>query len=339
MAKMRKKRGKANCCLRPVLPLKILPYIYVVVKFHSLLIVFLVALSDTGFSQWSRIQLPGNTNIKKIVFTTESSGYAISDYGVLHSTDGGRTWDLLRLGMSAYIIDMAVLNDSVIWVAGGDFPNGFVARTRNGGKNWSIQRTPLKQICAIHLIDSTSGWAVGNDNSGHSIYHTVDGGISWSSQRDGDDYVRSVYFNSPTHGWVAGDNGQLYTTTDAGVHWIERDPKVVFHFHAINAVNDTTAYAVGAYQYGGCYRTTDGGLHWQEQDLPSLAHLQAVQFTSSLNGWIAGDRGTILHTTDGGKHWCQETTDTREDLSIIFCTETGLGFAAGKHGMLLKRVQ
>ena len=39
-----------------------------------------------------------------------------------------------------------------------------------------------------------------------------------------------------------------------------------------------------------------------------------VYFLDEKNGWIIGDKGTIIHTTDGGKNW--ETQNSRTDVRL-----------------------
>ncbi|MCW9094671.1 MAG: T9SS type A sorting domain-containing protein, partial [Ignavibacteriaceae bacterium] len=53
--------------------------------------------------------------------------------------------------------------------------------------------------------------------------------------------------------------------------------------------------------FGLILRTRDGGLTWQEQFSQVEANsLYSVCFVDTLNGWIVGEGGTIIHTTDGG---------------------------------------
>ena len=35
-----------------------------------------------------------------------------------------------------------------------------------------------------------------------------------------------------------------------------------------------------------------------------------VYFLDAKNGWIIGDKGTIIHTTDGGKNWEPQNSST-----------------------------
>jgi photosystem II stability/assembly factor-like uncharacterized protein len=65
-------------------------------------------------------------------------------------------------------------------------------------------------------------------------------------------------------------------------------------------------------------------------------NLFSVWFTDRLNGYIAGDLGTIYATTDGGTNWTEQTSGTSELLNCIRFIDRNTGFAAGQNGILLK---
>jgi hypothetical protein len=47
------------------------------------------------------------------------------------------------------------------------------------------------------------------------------------------------------------------------------------------------------------FNTRDAGATWSWQ-IPPGSYLNDIFFTDSLNGWLVGGNGLILHTTDGG---------------------------------------
>jgi len=50
-------------------------------------------------------------------------------------------------------------------------------------------------------------------------------------------------------------------------------------------------------------RTIDGGSNWSYQASGTSERLYSVDFIDSLDGWIVGWLGTVLHTTNGGDSW------------------------------------
>jgi photosystem II stability/assembly factor-like uncharacterized protein len=55
---------------------------------------------------------------------------------------------------------------------------------------------------------------------------------------------------------------------------------------------------------------------WTVTQIPGTSTFHAIHSTDALNGWIVGDRGTILHSTDGGLSWTP-----RQDVipRLLYC--------------------
>lgn len=76
-------------------------------------------------------------------------------------------------------------------------------------------------------------------------------------------------------------------------------------------------------------------LGWVEQESPVENHLLAVNFVDSRRGWIAGDRGMILHTIDGGNNWRIQNSGTTNILRDIEFVSLRTGWAVGDNGTIL----
>jgi photosystem II stability/assembly factor-like uncharacterized protein len=68
---------------------------------------------------------------------------------------------------------------------------------------------------------------------------------------------------------------------------------------------------------------------WEKIYNPTTTLLNSVAFIDSMNGWISGDSGLIIHTSDGGKNW--ETQYTNDSLNVvnIFFLDENYGWASG----------
>jgi photosystem II stability/assembly factor-like uncharacterized protein len=53
-------------------------------------------------------------------------------------------------------------------------------------------------------------------------------------------------------------------------------------------------------------------------------------------GWIAGDRGLLLHTTDGGATWENVELSARANLSRLFFIAPDCGWVVGTSGAIFK---
>ncbi len=73
---------------------------------------------------------------------------------------------------------------------------------------------------------------------------------------------------------------------------------------------------------------------WQLQPSPIGSDLISVWFTDSLFGWIASDKGEILHTIDAGKHWSELTQIENINPAGLVFFDRNLGWLAGQAGNL-----
>lgn len=80
---------------------------------------------------------------------------------LLHSGDGGKTWDVQKTGLSAAVHAVCFLDDKTGWVA-GEF--GTIAGTTDGGKTWKVQRTGGQRAAALFV--HAAGRAVPLDTVG-----------------------------------------------------------------------------------------------------------------------------------------------------------------------------
>jgi len=59
------------------------------------------------------------------------------------------------------------------------------------------------------------------------------------------------------------------------------------------------------------------------------ANLRGVTFIDPDRGWVAGDRGTVLHTEDRGESWKPQPTGTKANLADIAMYNSNRGLAVG----------
>ena len=63
-----------------------------------------------------------------------------------------------------------------------------------------------------------------------------------------------------------------------------------------------------------------------------------VYFLASKNGWIIGEKGTILHTTNSGKDWKTQESGTEVRLNKMQFTDKKNGWILGDEGVLLHTI-
>ena len=104
--------------------------------------------------------------------------------GVIHSTDGGNTWEMYNKGMGEYTVGMMARSE-----ADPDFilaaTNRGIFKTTDGGANWQVKYNP--EGCAFKDIkmkpgNSNIAYATSTGNTG--FYRTEDAGENWMQVTD-----------------------------------------------------------------------------------------------------------------------------------------------------------
>jgi photosystem II stability/assembly factor-like uncharacterized protein len=120
---------------------------------------------------------PTGENVFSVDFIDPQRGWASSSFGdVLHTTDGGQTWDFQSTNTIADLFAITFVDADFGWTAGLDpeTDGGVILQTQNGGDTW--QRQPLNTdelLNDVAFADRSSGWAVG---TGGLILRSTDGG-------------------------------------------------------------------------------------------------------------------------------------------------------------------
>lgn len=60
-----------------------------------------------------------------------------------------------------------------------------------------------------------------------------------------------------------------------------------------------------------------------------------VYFLNAKQGWVIGEKGTILHTSDSGKNWTMQESGTEVRLNKIQFANNKKGWIVGDEGVLL----
>jgi len=250
-----------------------------------------------------------------------------------------QSWTQQTSGVTAFLIDVFFINDSVGWVS----TTGKVLKTTDAGNSWTAYTSGILSTDVLRSITFSSnniGWAVGD---GGVIYKTTDGGLNWSSQTSGTTkLLNSVDFVNDLEGWVVGyagsnpvsDPGVILYTTNGGNTWSTQFSFFGGNIYSCQVMNDSTVFAVGD---GGYFlKTTDNGTTWTNQIQTQNNTLLDLHFISNLEGWAVGLNGTIIKTTDGGVTWSVQSSGVSNPLYGIYFTSNSDGWAVGQSGRLLK---
>jgi len=233
-------------------------------------------------------------------FCTETIGWACGRWGtILHTTDGGRTWQRQASGTRFTLTSIHFVDNRTGWAVGD---GGTILGTTNGGNTWEKQESPVPYYhMGVYFMTSRKGWIVSERTH---ILATNDGGRTWEVRFSDEDYIlKAISFSDTLHGWAAGEFGHIYHTRDGGVTWEK--------------------------QAGGIFIDEETG------ELEGEAFLFDIEGIDSETAWATGIEGRVIMTADGGKTWRKVPTGAPNTQLYCLATDRAGTFVIGGRGICL----
>jgi hypothetical protein len=325
--------------------------------------------------QWQEQSSQTKNNLYSIKFVDEKIGWAVGAKGtVLHTTDGGKVWNLAKVKTTATLRDFDVVDAENICIVGdggkgessgpsaghflmpGGPPSTFIY-SKDGGKSWKKEGLPTNfEIRCIRAIKSPKGknlkyFAVTSGGRSHpdGDILTKSGSGLWkiiSAKRA----LYDISFSDSENGFVVGcdvEEGGLQVSQDGLYH---KKGKVLYTKNSGSKWEsqkpNVRGWLLSVYfvdknigwavgDSGTIIHTEDGGKTWDKQNSNTKVTLNSVFFISRETGWAIGDKGVILSTSDGGKTWQKIESETKVNLNRIFFLKDNLGWIAGDKGTIL----
>jgi photosystem II stability/assembly factor-like uncharacterized protein len=149
--------------------------------------------------------------------------------GVFKSTNGGKSWFPVNLGLEAADLNTFALavhpsNPDLVYV--GTLDNG-VFVTTDGGATWSKSGSGMPPVDVRSLaIDSSHPDIVYAGTDGMALFKSVDGGKTWQRSSVGlnpEALVRSIVVDPvrPEYVYAADRRSGVYRSTDGGRSWVQ----------------------------------------------------------------------------------------------------------------------
>lgn len=258
----------------------------------------------------------------KVQFVDSRVGWIVGAQ-LLRTTDGGRTWNVIRSeGFGTFEAEYIGYGHRAIQFidskVGVQLAGNVLAKTTDGGATWTEHFSISKPIGqevppqSLFFISPEVGWVIGE-----YVFHTADGGRTWTSlcktpvgdhQRQRAmriapsyaDYMPAIWFSNTSNGLMARLDGEIYLTNDGGKTW-EMTLRVNNKITDMYFINNQQGWIVG--DGGFMARTADGGRKWTLMSPQTKANLTTIFFLNPQLGWAAGSDSTVLYTRDGGVTW------------------------------------
>lgn len=272
--------------------------------------------------------------------------------GLLHSSDGGKSWENIIKSVVPHGFENFVAVDFVDaqtgWIIGNIAPRGsgnFILKTTDGGKTWTKQESNSNQrLTNLAFLDRQTGWIVGFNGT---VLHTTDGGQNWVKQTTGTPFaLQAIDFVDRNNGWAVGGGfidkvqGVILHSKDGGYTWIEQTPEGVKGLLDVCFVDSLNGWVVGGggseLDSGIILRTRDGGNTWITQRTTQYEGWWKVEFVDTIHGWAIGYDphldASIIYTEDGGETW--RALNRELFFSDIIFLDTQYGWGVGDNGMI-----
>lgn len=243
----------------------------------------------------------GNS-LRGVHFPTASDGWAVGDAVVdtsgsviapaviLHTSNGGASWQLQASGVTASLKAVRFSSVSNGWAVGS---GGVILHTVDGGATWTLQSGLGGQtLTDVVALSDTEAWISGSG----VLAHTVDSGATWARVGKQVGWLWSVRFADAMHGIAAGTTTDLKTgfelTTNGGQTWttVRAGPSDLA-FAA--ELGPDGLHGVAVLDDGRILRTADGGLTWALDVHPTFLSLHDVR-RAGTSFVVGGEFGAIL---------------------------------------------
>lgn len=169
-----------------------------------------VLFSDDGLA-WKQAPVPVSVDLVAVHFPTADEGWAVGHGGViLHSTDGGQTWDKQLDGRK--VADLLVEHWKPL-AAEAEEDDLSASMALMDAERFK-EEGPGRPFLDVRFVDSSTGYAVGAYNL---LLKTQDGGESWQVLADRTENPGALHFNAARLGEdgrvsLAGEQGMLLRT-------------------------------------------------------------------------------------------------------------------------------
>ncbi len=260
-----------------------------------------ILITRDGGLNWER----RNDRFVQVAFFEPFNGWIMQEYlnkNLLHSTDGGITWNEAESGHAGTLHQLNFVNDHLGF---GLTDEPELLKTINAGATWEIIELPFDSTwyySHLQFMDENTGFICAWPNQ---VYKTLNGGQDWETYEINMTNIDGADFINELEGWVVDASGNVARTDDGGENWTYTTLPSIFLMD-VDFVNSQQGYIIT--KGGLLYKTNDGGNLWENMQIDVSQGGLYVDFKDMMNGWITCD-DNVYRTYDGGFTWAEVLTN------------------------------
>jgi len=246
----------------------------------------IVVSADAG-ATWKQASVPVSSDLTSIFMVDDKQGWTVGHDGVvLHTGDGGDTWELQFDGRRANDLLVAAMERKV-----AAEPTSEDAKLMLAEAVRYKQQGADKPFLDVWFADAKNGYVVGAYNL---IFRTADGGKSWEPWFDRTENPKffNLYAIRPAGGglYIAGEGGLVLKLDPATNRFLAQPVPYKGSFFGV--VDATPAVLVFGLR-GNVFRSDDAGKTWTKID----AGLPAAV----VGGTVIAPKGAVVLVDAGGR--------------------------------------
>jgi len=260
-----------------------------------------IVISTDGGASWRQSPVPVSSDLTSVYFVDDREGWVVGHDGViLHTRDGGDSWELQLTGRSANELLVWAMKRKVVAEPNSDDAKKLLAEAMRYQEQGAD-----KPFLDVWFADSKMGYAVGAYNL---IFRTSDGGKHWEPWFDRTENPK--FFNlyairaAGNSLYIAGEGGLVLKLDAAGQRFrAVATPYEGSFFGVVDA--GTSALLFGL--RGNVYGSNDGGASWSKVDAGLAASVVAATRSADGAVLLADAGGRVSASTDGGRTFTKLT--------------------------------
>ena len=298
----------------------------------------ILLITEDGGSTWQEKPVDTQREDQCICILDDNTCIKAGYLGMMHkSTDKGINWTQLnQRTIHSDILNVQMLNETagfaVAEVGYGGVSGLEIAKTADGGHNWTIIKSACSSSALLSFISIDTGYLV-TDQPCPGFVRTTNGGALWTNVLvSGVTLIPdAIAFYDYNNGLIA-DGYKLFKTIDAGNNWMEITTglsansfiQTVYFYNSdvvfVTATNQSNTYLL---------KSNDGGQTWDLKEVGELGNVFPNYLSDEIIFFLSGNK--LLKSFDGGSTW-NSTTITSScyiDFKSMSFINQDTGFVAG----------